>query len=101
MVETVAPVVVPAVLMMCITTRTAGRVTSRHGDSGRLTGQETLCPNPFDGIASVTRIAQLDRVVIVGRAREILCAARARVLPLSALAPPERQRNQRCDRYQE
>jgi hypothetical protein len=97
----VAPVVVPAVPMVRITTITVRPVTSRHWESGRLTGQEAFCSDAFDRIAGVTGIAQLDTPVIVGGARQVVCSACTRVLSPCALAPPERQHNQHCDRYQD
>jgi hypothetical protein len=62
--DRVAPVAVPAVLMMHITARTLG-VTSRQGDFGCFARQETLCTDPLDRIASIAAVTQLDTVVLI------------------------------------
>jgi hypothetical protein len=95
--DRVAPVIVSAVVMMHITARTLGRVTTRHGNFGCFARQETLCTDPLDRIASIAAITQLDAVVAIEGTLDIPHPGCAGVLPLSPEVPPQRQRNQHGD----
>jgi hypothetical protein len=96
----VAPCAVPAVFMMHITARTLGRVTSGHGDFGRLAGQESFCLELLDRIASIGAATHFDALVVVGGTLGVPHPSRTGVLPLSRVAPQQRQRNQSRDRGQ-
>ena len=64
--QRIAPIAVPAVIMTHIAARTPGSVTSRQRDCRYLTGQKSLCPDHLDCIASIGPETQLDAVKVIG-----------------------------------
>ena len=81
--ERVAPIAVPAVIMMHIAARTPGRVTSRQRDCRCLTGQKSLCPDQLDCIASIAPETQLDAVKVIVGVLRVRHPGRPGVLPSS------------------